>query len=76
MQPRRLLLVEDEPGLVLTLTDRLTAEGYEVEQAATGEEAIRIASWFSPDVAIVDLYLPTRDRVRGEWLTCLRRRWR
>ena len=28
---RRILLVEDEPGLVLTLTDRLMAEGYEVE---------------------------------------------
>ena len=27
--PARLLLVEDEPGLVMTLTDRLTAEGYE-----------------------------------------------
>ena len=27
----KLLLVEDEPGLVMTLTDRLAAEGYEVE---------------------------------------------
>ena len=30
---KRVLLVEDEPGLVLTLTDRLTSEGYEVEHA-------------------------------------------
>ena len=32
MSSRRVLLVEDEPGLVMTLTDRLIAEGYEVEQ--------------------------------------------
>ena len=31
MTSRRVLLVEDEPGLVMTLTDRLIAEGYEVE---------------------------------------------
>ena len=32
----RILLVEDEPGLVITLTDLLTAEGYTVESAADG----------------------------------------
>ena len=36
---RRLLLVEDEPGLQLTLTDRLVAEGYSVETAGDGEPA-------------------------------------
>ena len=36
MKPR-VLIVEDEPVLVLTLTDRLTAEGYEVESAETGD---------------------------------------
>jgi len=30
----RILLVEDEPGLVMTLTDLLTAEGYEVESGS------------------------------------------
>ena len=34
---KRLLLVEDEPGLVLTLTDRLTREGYVVESTSDGE---------------------------------------
>ena len=40
----RILLVEDEPSLVLTLTDRLKAEGYEVESAQDGTEASSSAS--------------------------------
>ena len=36
----RVLLVEDEPGLVMTLTDRLTEEGYLVENATNGGAAM------------------------------------
>src|SRR6185436_15991281 len=41
---RRLLLVEDEPSLVLTLSDRLVAEGYEVETAGDGLLALERAT--------------------------------
>ena len=34
--PSRILLVEGEPGLVMTLSDLLTMEGYEVASAADG----------------------------------------
>ena len=37
----RILIVEDEPALVLTLSDRLRAEGYEVESAETGDAGLR-----------------------------------
>ena len=40
----RLLLVEDEPGLVLTLTDRLMAEGYDVESAMDAPTGLETAS--------------------------------
>ena len=43
MPTARLLLVEDEPGLQLTLSDRLSAEGYSVETAGDGDTAIRRA---------------------------------
>jgi two-component system alkaline phosphatase synthesis response regulator PhoP len=33
----RILLVEDEPGLIITLTDRLQSEGYDVVSAADGK---------------------------------------
>ena len=37
---QRILLVEDEPGLVMTLTDRLTSEGYGVETAQDAESGL------------------------------------
>jgi two-component system alkaline phosphatase synthesis response regulator PhoP len=58
---RRILLVEDEPGLVLTLTDRLEAEGYHVDSAIDGETAIARASAEPFDVILLDVMLPRRD---------------
>jgi len=52
------LLVEDEPTLVLTLTDRLRAEGYEVASAETGDEGFRLARDGSFDVVLLDVALP------------------
>ena len=40
----RILLVEDEPGLVMTLTDRLEIEGYELESCTDGENGLERAS--------------------------------
>jgi two-component system, OmpR family, alkaline phosphatase synthesis response regulator PhoP len=58
MQPRRLLLVEDEPGLVLTLTDRLTAEGYEVEHEGDAVRGLARASTTTFDAILLDVMLP------------------
>ena len=58
---RRILLVEDEPSLVLTLTDRLVSEGYQVETAGTGEEGIALALAGSFDIILLDVMLPGRD---------------
>jgi two-component system alkaline phosphatase synthesis response regulator PhoP len=57
---KRILLVEDEPGLVLTLTDRLRAEDYAVETAQDGEAGLERASteWF--DLLILDVMLPRK----------------
>jgi two-component system alkaline phosphatase synthesis response regulator PhoP len=54
------LLVEDEPTLVLTLTDRLRSEGYEVEAAEDGEEGLRLASEGRFDIVLLDVALPRR----------------
>ena len=56
--PRRLLLVEDEPGLVMTLTDRLELEGYEVESATDANSALQIASTKPYDAILLDVMLP------------------
>ena len=57
----RVLLIEDEPGLVLTLTDRLTAEGYRVESATNGNVGLERASSEAFDVILLDVMLPGRD---------------
>jgi len=54
----RILLVEDEPGLVLTLADRLTSEGYAVETALDGEQGLSKASAGGFDLIILDVMLP------------------
>ena len=55
---KRILLVEDEPGLVLTLTDRLSKEGYSVERAADGESGLERATREAFDLLLLDLMLP------------------
>jgi len=55
---RRILLVEDEPGLVLTLTDRLKSEGYEVGVASDGITGLRLATTERWDLILLDVMLP------------------
>jgi two-component system, OmpR family, alkaline phosphatase synthesis response regulator PhoP len=55
---KRLLLIEDEPGLVLTLRDRLTREGYAVENSVDGESGLERASREAFDLVLLDVMLP------------------
>lgn len=55
---KRLLLIEDEPGLVLMLTDRLRAAGYEISVATTGPEGLDIALSQPFDLILLDIMLP------------------
>ena len=61
MSSTRLLLVEDEPGLQLALSDRLAAEGYQVETAADGNTALARATGEPFDIIMLDVMLPGRD---------------
>src|SRR4051812_34796990 len=54
----RILLVEDEPSLVLTLSDLLAGEGYDVESAADGPTGLARASGEPFDVIVLDVMLP------------------
>ena len=58
---KRILLVEDEPGLRLTLSGRLASEGHLVEQAADGETGLRRASSEPFDLVVLDVMLPDRS---------------
>lgn len=61
MSGARILLVEDEPGLVMTLTDRLAAEGYAVEAAGDGETALERSSENAYDLIVLDVTLPRKN---------------
>src|SRR5437764_1008156 len=58
---KRILLIEDEPGLVLTLTDRLSKEGFAVETARDGETGLQRATTESFDAIILDVMLPRKN---------------
>jgi len=57
----RILLIEDEPGLVLTLTDLLQAEGYTVDYAGEGISGLAKATGEPFDVIILDVMLPGKN---------------
>ena len=57
----RILLVEDEPGLVLTLSDLLRAEGYTVESAIDGPTGLARALNESFDLIVLDVMLPGKN---------------
>jgi len=57
----RILVVDDEPQLRRALDVNLAARGYEVETAATGQDALRLAAANPPDVVLLDLGLPDID---------------
>ncbi len=57
----RILLVEDEEGLILTLTDRLESEGYEVVSKSNGQEGFETACSESFDMIILDVMLPKKN---------------
>jgi two-component system response regulator AtoC len=55
---RRVLVVDDEENLRLVLKTLLRRNGYEVESAATGEEALKLVDSFGPDVVLTDVRMP------------------
>ncbi len=57
----KILLVEDEAGLILTLTDRLQSEGFTVKSAADGEIGFELALAEKFDLIILDVMLPKKN---------------
>lgn len=57
----RILIADDEPAIVMAVRDELVFEGYDVEAAGSGPEAITLARRVRPDVLLLDLMLPGRN---------------
>ena len=61
MTPRRILVVEDNPLNLKLVRVVLQPAGYDVIEAQSGEEAIRVAQENPPDLVLMDLQLPGID---------------
>jgi len=72
--PKKILVVEDEAGIRLSVSDELESAGYEVFTAENGEKALAAAEREKPDLIILDLMMPVLDgtevckklRMRGD----------
>ena len=58
---KRILVVDDEPNIVLSLEFLMTQAGYEVSTAADGEAALESIEAVPPDVVLLDVNIPKRN---------------
>ena len=58
---KRILVIEDEPQMLLGLRDNLELEGYEVVTASDGEDGLAKAISTAPDLVILDITLPRKN---------------
>jgi two-component system cell cycle response regulator DivK len=61
MSQNRILVVEDNPKNLKLVRDVLTHSGYEVIEATSGEDGVRLAGETAPDLILMDLQLPGID---------------
>ena len=61
MTARRILVVEDNPKNMKLVRDVLEFSGYEVIEATSGEDGVRLAAELGPDLILMDLQLPGID---------------
>jgi len=71
----KILIVDDEPNIVMPLEFLMRRQGYDVRVAGDGEEALEAVAAFGPDLVLLDVMLPRRSgyevcqllRQRPEW---------
>ncbi len=61
MDKRRILFIEDEPGMLLTVSDRLRGEGYAVDCCENGLKGWEMAHKGRYDIILLDVMLPEKD---------------
>ncbi len=58
---KKILVVDDEPNIVLSLEFLMRQAGYEVFSAADGEAALEAVSQHHPDLVLLDVMMPRKD---------------
>ncbi len=73
--PKKVLLVDDEPNILLSLEFLMQRAGYQVQTAVDGDAALTCIAAVPPDVVLLDVNMPKRDgfdvcqtvRANPEW---------
>ena len=60
-EPKRILLVDDEPNILLAIEFLLKKEGYTIKKAFDGLQALELAVSFQPDIIVLDVMMPELD---------------
>ena len=63
MPKAKILVVDDESGILSLVTSNLNADGYEYSTAADGPSGLKAARTFQPDLIILDINLPGMDGI-------------
>ncbi|MBL7797651.1 MAG: response regulator [Saprospiraceae bacterium] len=58
MRTAKILIVDDEPNIVLAIEFLMQREGYKTEKAFDGLQALEMAAGFMPDIIILDVMMP------------------
>ena len=59
--PRKVLIVDDEPNIVVSLQFLMRRSGYSTSVARDGDEALAEVERFRPDLVLLDVMMPRRD---------------
>ena len=58
---RKILIVDDEPNIVISLEFLMKKEGFEIAVANDGEEALAKVASFAPDLILLDVMMPKKS---------------
>jgi len=61
MAPKRILVVDDDEGIIKTFEIILKGKGYEVETATTAKEGLKSIKRFTFNIVLLDIKLPDKD---------------
>lgn len=59
--PKKILIVDDEPNIVISLEFLMKKEGFEVAIANDGEDALARVGSFNPDLVLLDVMMPRKS---------------
>ena len=58
---KKILIVDDEPNIIISLEFLMKKEGFEIAVAADGDEALAKVDSFAPDLVLLDVMMPKKS---------------